>query len=182
MATEKLSRLASSQLSTASTNVPVENWQRRTAPTPRPFMVAKMGYATPKRNSHSSGFDIAGKAMRLFQTRSGGALISIPVRTTLSGGSAGFKYSEPIAIGSASTRAPSTTGACLGARDRRWITYPIHPPSIASASARSAMNCTAGSLIASRLLLFSPGTAYVVIPPFASSPQPSFGSSYMPVP
>ena len=79
--TSNASRVGSSQAVIGSTKVPVVNSQRRTAPTPRPSIVAPIGHAIPARNTHSSGSGSSGKAITVRHTVSIGASMSIDVHT-----------------------------------------------------------------------------------------------------
>src|SRR5437870_2571480 len=64
-----------------STNGPVENSQCRIAPTPRPLIRARTGYATPARKIHSRGGAISWNAMTFSHTRCGEALMMTLVVT-----------------------------------------------------------------------------------------------------
>src|SRR3954451_24543815 len=83
--TEYLTNLGASQTQICSKKEPVQTTQWRSAPTPRPNVSARIGYATPARNIHSFGAGISVKAMTLFQTSSGGASISRDERTSKTG-------------------------------------------------------------------------------------------------
>src|SRR5438045_8606059 len=91
--TENLRRRGASQIWIGSTKAPVEKTQWRSAPTPRPNISARQGYATPARNIHSFGAGISVKAMTLFQTCSGGAWIPTDERTCKPGGGVGIACS-----------------------------------------------------------------------------------------
>ena len=96
--TSKPSLCPGSHTVTGSTNAPVENSQCRTAPTPLPSILARIGNAMPVRKTHSAGAGSSLKPITLSHTLSGGASISM-VETTSCRGGAGSLDSTPASPG-----------------------------------------------------------------------------------
>src|SRR5258707_9417356 len=87
--TRKRNRRGSSQTSIGSTNGPVEKSQYRVAPEPEPSRRTRVGYASPARKNHSLGSGSSGNVTTYLQTCSGGAAMSIVLRTSNTGGGDG---------------------------------------------------------------------------------------------
>src|SRR3954447_15832600 len=99
LATENFNSLGSSHMVMGYTKLPVAKLQCLGAPTPRPSIVALIGYAIPVLKTNSVGSLSCGNAITFFQTCSGDALISIEVVTKRSSSLNGSAFSKAISAG-----------------------------------------------------------------------------------
>src|SRR5579884_454270 len=155
--TENASFRFGSQVVIGSTKSPVENSQYRTAPTPRPTILARTGYAMPTRKGNSVGGGRSGKWMMFRHTTFGGAATSIVVVTANVGSTRDEIVSTPMIVGARNTHSKRT--AVFGRNGCRQIEYPKSAPIAAKAAATGvaiAMQTAPSSASASNAAAVTP--------------------------